>query len=78
MSSRDQINTILRQVHDWPREDRVALAYEIPSDMRRAPLAPPPRDTAARARGLLRTADPPPSDEDVKRWIDAHRMRKYG
>ncbi|MCB9109071.1 MAG: hypothetical protein H6633_33225 [Anaerolineales bacterium] len=36
------------------------------------------RKTLEAALGLLATSQPPPSDEEVKRWLDEHRMGKYG
>ena len=78
MSSRDKIDSINEQVGSWSPEDRVALAYELLRELRRQPLEAPPRDTLSHARGLLRTDLPPPSDEEVDRWIDEYRMHKYG
>jgi len=33
---------------------------------------------AAEVRGLITTDRPAPDDETVERWIDEHRMEKYG
>ncbi len=78
MSHRTEIEQIFESVQSWPSEDRVALAYEILRDLRRRPLIDPPRHTIQRALGLLRGQEAPPTDEQVKQWIDEHRMSKYG
>ena len=77
MSSRESIDKIIQEVQSWPAADRAALAYEILRELRRQPLQPAPRDTLSKARGLLKTAQPP-SDDEVKRWIGEYRMHKYG
>ena len=38
----------------------------------------PRRHTLDDALGLAHTDGPAPSDEDVERWLDEHRMEKYG
>lgn len=78
MSGRERINSIIQEVKSWPSEDRAALAHEILCDLRPQPLDPPPRNTLAQARGLLRTDQPPPTDEQVEQWIEEYRMHKYG
>jgi hypothetical protein len=75
MSNREQI---MRMIQSLSVEDRATLAAEILRDLHRTPLAPPPRNTLAKARGLFRTDAPPPSDEDVDRIIEEHRLQKYG
>jgi hypothetical protein len=78
MSDRERIDSVFRQIQDWSAEDRAALAYEILRDLRQQPLAPPPRDTLSRAIGALQTASPPPTDEEVKRWVEEARLAKHG
>ena len=78
MTARAEIDSIVNQVQGWPPEDRVALAYQILRDLRRQPLSPAPRGTLNEARGSLGTDRPPPTDEDVRQWLDEHRMGKYG
>lgn len=72
------IESILQQVTPWPEEDRVALAYQILRDMRNQTREPAPRKTADEALGIAAGDTPPPDDATVKRWIEEHRMRKYG
>ena len=73
-------DTILKAVQNWPSDDQVALAKEIlrrASELRhkqsQAPAVP-----SASLRGLLANGEPAPSDEEVERWLDEHRMEKYG
>lgn len=77
MSRRDDIDNILKQVEGWDKEDRVALAYQILRDMRRQVLPPPPRDTFRAALGIGRGAGAPPTDEQVRQWMDEHRTKKH-
>ncbi len=72
------IESILQQVTPWPEEDRVALAYQILRDMRKQTREPAPRMTSDEALGIAAGDTPPPDDATVKRWIEEHRMRKYG
>lgn len=78
MSSREQIDSVMRLVKSWPAEDRAALAGEILRDLERSTLAPTPRDTLSRARGLFKTASPAPTDEEVDRMVEDHLLQKYG
>lgn len=71
--------TILQTIHNWPPARRLTLVQDILKT-----LAPevettrPRRSTLEQARGLLATSQPPPSDTDVERWLDEHRLEKYG
>jgi hypothetical protein len=76
MSHRDQIIAILQQVETWPDEDRKALVQEL---MRGAKaLNAGKRPSFSTALGIARGEGAPPSDEDVKRWMDEYRTQKYG
>jgi uncharacterized protein YbgA (DUF1722 family) len=78
MTRREEIDNLVHQIHSWPPEDRVVLATEILHDLHGPTLEPTPRNTLAKARGLLRTDLPPPTDEQVKQWIEEYRVHKYG
>ena len=70
---------VLRTVSGWPPEDRIALAQDILRIVQIDLSKPRPRRrTLDRALGLARGAGPPPTDEDVERWIEDHRREKYG
>jgi hypothetical protein len=70
---------VLRIVGSWPLTLRAALARDIlnmPTD--EAERAERRRNALAKLRGFLKTDEPPPSDEQVKQWLDERRMEKYG
>lgn len=81
--SQDQ-ERILRDIQEWPLDEQLALAQTIlqrvarlrdqqsglPSQASRVP--------SAALRGLLANGQPAPSDEEVARWLDEARMKKYG
>jgi len=79
-----ELTDVLNRVKAWPTTLRITLARKILEslDKAEAPPAPPLRKTrglsAAEVRGLLKTDRPPPDDETVERWIDEHRLEKYG
>lgn len=71
--------TILRAIQTWPQDEQMALAVDI---MQRAgaalveePLDPPDSQGLA---GLLANDQPPPTDEQVEKWLEEDRMKKYG
>ena len=70
---------ILGIVRDWPPAQRFLLVQEVLQTL--APLAmprPPVRPTLERARGLLATDQPPPSDSEVAQWLEERRLQRYG
>ncbi len=79
-----ELTDVLNRVKNWPTTLRITLCAKSSSlvDKAEPPPAPPLRKTrglsAAEVRGLLKTDRPPPDDETVERWIDEHRMEKYG
>ena len=76
MNDYEQILEIVRR---WPPDQRLLLLRDISQTLSstRKPLRPP-RNTLSKALGLLSTKADAPSDEEVKRWGDEHRMEKYG
>jgi hypothetical protein len=79
-----ELTDVLNRVKTWPTTLRITLARQILEslDKGEAPPEPsPPKSrglSAAEVRSLLQTDRPPPDDETVERWIDEHRMEKYG
>jgi hypothetical protein len=65
----------------WPAAQRRALVQEILAmlDGNATQIATPvPRlSTLARAIGIGRGEGPPPSGEEVERWLDERRWEKY-
>jgi hypothetical protein len=69
---------VLDAVRSWPADDQFDLAFEILRTLE--PDSPSPdrrREALRELRGIAKTANPP-TDEDVRRWLDEHRMAKYG
>jgi hypothetical protein len=70
---------ILELVATWPLEDRAALARDVLAVRPPTPANTARRPSFAEAYGLFRVpGQPAPTDEQVRQWIDEHRMRKYG
>ncbi len=71
--------TILRIVRQWPADRRFVLVQDVLKTL--APAGPEPttrQPTLSRARGLLATDRPAPSDDDIARWLDERRREQYG
>ena len=78
--------TILRAVRSWPAGEQIALAQEILLRAEEQRMEEHPRRrhwqrsriASSELRGLLANGQPAPSDEEVARWLDEERMKKYG
>jgi len=70
---------VLESVKHWKVEWRLALVRDIlqglSSERRRTRRL---GATWQKARGLLRTERPVPSDEEVRDWLEEHRLEKHG
>ncbi len=79
-----ELKDVLKRVKAWPTTLQITLAHKILESLDNAdapPAAAPAKErglTAAEIQGLLKTDRPPPDDETVERWIDEHRIEKYG
>jgi hypothetical protein len=69
--------SVLRVVHTWPAEQRYMLVHDLLKGMAPDEQGRLRVDTLPQALGLLRTDQPPPSDEEVARWLHEHRTEKY-
>jgi CRISPR/Cas system-associated endonuclease Cas1 len=77
-------DTILRVVATWQRDEQLALAEailrhalsNIPPNVREEPLAQP--DTYRLTGIFAREGQTPPDDATVARWLDEHKIEKYG
>lgn len=80
----NELADVLDRVKTWPTTLRLTLARKIFESLGEADALPSPRPSeprgllAAEVRNLLGSDRPPPDDETVKRWIDEHRMEKFG
>jgi hypothetical protein len=75
-----EMTDVLSRVKNWSPESRIALARRILETLERAQQ--PTRELTSRSVqeliGLGRGDSPAPVDDTVRRWIDDHRMEKYG
>ncbi|WP_367279294.1 hypothetical protein [Thermoleptolyngbya sp. M55_K2018_002] len=61
-----------------PPSDRLALASAIIDSLQNSPVAKPERVGAIqRMRGLLRTDQPAPTDQEVAEMLEARRLEKF-
>jgi hypothetical protein len=66
------------QVFKLSPSDRLALASAIIKSLQAEPISEPDRSGAIRRmRGLLRTDQPAPTDEEVDAMLEERRMGKY-
>lgn len=70
---------ILEIVRGWSPDQRLLLLRDVRETLSsvREPLRSP-RDTLGNALGLISSGEIQPTDEEVKRLLDEHRMEKYG
>lgn len=81
----EEMAGVLERINAWPVAARPMLALKVLESLDRPDQAmvesprPAPRGRPVEdLRGLAAGPKPPPDDDDVKRWIDEHRMGKYG
>lgn len=70
--------SVLDIVRQWPTSQRFTLVQDVLKTL--APEgsgAPPPRQTLAKALGLLAQNQTAPTDEEIQQWLDEHRTEKY-
>ena len=81
MSHLENINyeNVLKTVRQWPAVQQMELVQDVLRTIS-ARIDPPKKRTRTldQALGLLATDRPAPTDEEVKQWLDEHRMEKYG
>ena len=70
----------LDTIKSWPVPYRLALLSDIAQALIAEEAATRPRKKHGleRARGLLVSDQPPPTDEEVAQWLEDARMEKYG
>ena len=78
-SQNQELVDIFNRVKDWPVDMRITLARRILETAETPPIAKPRKTLSLdQVIGILKTGDPPPTDEDCNRIIEEERMRKYG
>jgi hypothetical protein len=66
------------QVFKLPPSDRLALISVIVESLQNTPVTQPERSNAIRRmRGLLKTDQPAPTDEEVATMLEERRVEKY-
>ncbi|WP_373525168.1 hypothetical protein [Nostoc sp.] len=66
------------QIFKLPPSDRLALISAIVESLQDTPVTQPDRSGAIRRmRGLLKTEQPAPTDEEVAAMLEERRVEKY-
>jgi len=74
-----QYMTVVEQVKEWPADERLALVQDILRSLEpQLGTSDRQEGTLDKARGLLASQYPAPTDETVKQWLHERRMEKYG
>jgi hypothetical protein len=76
----NDLSEVLNRVKDWTPAQRITLARRILETLETAqqPARGLPARSVQELIGIGAGDSPPPDDETVRRWIDEHRMEKYG
>lgn len=69
---------VIDSIRGWSAADRLLLARRILESLEHELTPIPRRNTLEEARGLLATDRPPPTDKEVKQWLEEERLKKYG
>lgn len=66
------------QIFKLPPSERLALISAIVESLQGTPVTQPERSSAIRRmRGLLKTDQPAPTDEEVATMLEERRVEKY-
>ncbi|MBE9001735.1 MULTISPECIES: hypothetical protein [unclassified Nostoc] len=72
------LQELKEQVFKLPPSDRLALVSAIIESLQDTPISEPERSSAIRRmRGLLKTDQPAPTDEEVAAMLEERRVDKY-
>ncbi|MBD2243348.1 hypothetical protein [Nostoc sp. FACHB-888] len=72
------LQELKEQVLKLPPSDRLALVSAIIESLQDTPISEPERSSAIRRmRGLLKTDQPAPTDEEVAAMLEERRVNKY-
>lgn len=72
------LQEVKEQVFKLPPSDRLALVSAIIESLQEQPVPRVDRSSAIqRMRGLLKTDQPAPTDEEVAAMLDERRVEKY-
>ncbi len=68
---------VLEVVSRWSDVRRFTFVQDVLKTLE-PETRPHQKQTLQQALGLLETTSQPPSDEEVKQWLEDHRVEKYG
>jgi hypothetical protein len=72
------LQEVKEQAFKLPPNDRLALVAAIVESLQDTPVSDADRSSAIRRmRGLLKTDQPAPSDEEVAAMLEERRVEKY-
>ncbi|WP_375505471.1 hypothetical protein [uncultured Nostoc sp.] len=72
------LQELKEQVFKLTPSDRLALVSPIIESLQDTPISEPERSSAIRRmRGLLKTDQPAPTDEEVAAMLEEQRVNKY-
>lgn len=72
------LQEVKEQAFKLPPSDRLALVSAIIESLQNTPVSESDRSRAIRRmRGLLKTDQPAPTDEEVATMLEERRMEKY-
>ena len=70
---------VLQRVRTWQPDIRIDLARRIlETVVPSRPLPPPQTMTLEEIQAIMKTDEPPPTDEECKKIIEEERLKKYG
>ncbi|HZS10395.1 MAG TPA: hypothetical protein VFD58_36535 [Blastocatellia bacterium] len=70
---------VLNIVRQWPTAQRLTLVQEVLKTLAsEVEKTQPGERTLEQALRLVPLNQPAPTDEEVRQWLDEHRMEKYG
>ncbi len=73
-----QLQELKEQAFKLPPSERLALVSAIIESLQNTPIAKPERsESIQRMRGLLKTGDPSPTDQQIAEMLEERRMEKY-
>ena len=83
MSHVENINyeSVLKTIRQWPKPQRFMLVQEVLRTLApESEVGKPQRRerTLEQALSVVKLNGPAPTDEEVRQWLDEHRMEKYG
>lgn len=79
MGQADEYTQVVATVRSWPSEMRLSLAEELLRTLHPELRPGAPRGIPAdQVLGIGAGNSPPPDDETVQKWVQEHRLEKYG